>query len=200
MKNVDLAKRVKDLRNRKGLSQELLAENSKLSLRTIQRVENGETEPRGDTLKRLANSLHVTPDELIDWTITEDKSFLIALNLSSLAFILFPLLGILIPLIMWISKKDKLKDINKIGKDILNFQISWTILVLLTFIYFIGSAFYKISQAGDISPALIMGNYAIKYGVFGFLYFYNFLLIIINTININNQKEIKYIPKLRFLR
>ena len=199
MKNIDLAKRAKELRNKKGLSQEQLAENSGLSLRTIQRIENGETEHRGDTLKRLANSLHVTPDELIDWTITEDKGFLAALNLSSLAFILFPLLGILIPLIMWISKKDKLKDINKIGKEVLNFQISWTLLVLLTFIYFIGSIFYRINQAGDISPAL-MGNFAIRYGVFGLLYFYNFLLIIINTVNIHNEKEVRYIPKFRFLR
>ena len=41
MKNKGLEKRVKELRNRKGMSQELLAEKSGLSLRTIQRIENG---------------------------------------------------------------------------------------------------------------------------------------------------------------
>ena len=46
-----LGKRLKELRNRKGLSQEQLAEDSCLSLRTIQRIEKNETVPRGDTLK-----------------------------------------------------------------------------------------------------------------------------------------------------
>jgi transcriptional regulator with XRE-family HTH domain len=47
-------KKVKDLRTKQGLSQEELAEKTGLSLRTIQRIENGESIPRGDTLKRLS--------------------------------------------------------------------------------------------------------------------------------------------------
>ncbi len=199
MKNADLAQRVKELRNRKGISQELLAEDTGLSLRTIQRIENGETTPRGDTLTRLANSLSVTPDELIDWTINEDNGYLTALNLSSLGFILFPLLGIIIPLILWISKKDKIKNINKTGKGVINFQLSWTILILGTYIFFVGRTFYRINQAGDISLSLI-GNPAIMYGIFGFLYLYNFILIIVNTIRIYSGKEIKYLPMIRFIK
>lgn len=199
MKNLILAKRVKELRNRRGYSQELLAENSGLGIRTIQRIENGETEPRGDTLRRLANALDANPEEIIDWSITEDKGFLTALNLSSLGFILFPLLGILIPLILWISKKGKIKHLNHISKEILNFQITWTIVVILTYIYFIGSMYYRLSQAGDISPA-VMGNPLVKFAVFGILYLYNFVLIIINTVNIKNEKKVKYIPKLEIIK
>lgn len=199
MSKSELSKRVRELRSRKGLSQEQLAENSGLSLRTIQRIENGETEPRGETLKRLMNVLEVAPDDLMDWSIAEDKGFLTAVNLSALGFFVFPLLGILIPLIMWISKKDKLKDINKIGKEILNFQITWTIIVFLTYIFFIARTYYKIENAGDISPSL-MGNPFLLVGVIGFLYVYNFVLIIINTIRIYNGNEIKYFPKIRFLR
>lgn len=199
MKNLILAKRVKELRNRRGLSQELLAENSGLGIRTIQRIENGETEPRGDTLRRLANALDSSPDEIIDWTISENKGFLIALNLSSLGFILFPLLGILIPLILWISKKGKIKDINYISKEILNFQISWTIIVILTYIYFIGSMYYRLNQSGDISPA-VLGNPLIKFAVLGFLYLYNFVLILINTVKIENEKKVKYFPKVNIIK
>ena len=199
MSKSELSKRVRELRSRKGLSQEQLAENSGLSLRTIQRIENGETEPRGETLKRLMNALEVAPDDLMDWSIAEDKGFLTAVNLSALGFFVFPLLGILIPLIMWISKKDKLKDINKIGKEILNFQITWTIIVFLTYIFFIARTYYKIENAGDISPSL-MGNPFLLVGVIGFLYVYNFVLIVINTVRIYNEKEIKYFPKIRFLR
>ena len=73
----NLAQRVKELRNRKGISQEILAEESGLSLRTIQRIENNETVPRGDTLKRLAIALDTSPDEIIDWKILEDQNYLI---------------------------------------------------------------------------------------------------------------------------
>ncbi|MFP4691968.1 MAG: DUF4870 domain-containing protein [Bacteroidales bacterium] len=200
MKNSDLGIRVKELRNRRGFSQELLAENSGLGVRTIQRIENGETEPRGDTLRRLANALDASPDEIIDWQLSENKGFLMALNLSSLGFILFPLLGILIPLILWISKKEKIKHVNQTSKEILNFQITWTIVVILTFIYFAGSMYYRISQAGDISPALIMGNSAIKFTVYGFLYLYNFVLILINTIHIGNDRKVKYFPKINVIK
>jgi transcriptional regulator with XRE-family HTH domain len=191
MSKTELSKRVKELRSRKGLSQEQLAEISGLSLRTIQRIENGETEPRGETLKRLMNALEVAPDDLMDWSIAEDKGFLTAVNLSALGFFVFPLLGILIPLIMWISKKDKLKDINKTGKEILNFQITWNLLVFLTYIFFMGQVFLMHS---------LIRNPFVLVGIIGFLYVYNFVLIIINTVKIYNENEIKYYPKIRFLR
>lgn len=200
MDNNELAKRVKELRNRRGLSQELLAENTGLSLRTIQRIENGETTPRGDTLQRLSIALQVSPDEIVDWVVAEDKNFLAALNLSALGFLFFPILGILIPLVMWISKKDKIKGINKTGKELLNFQISWTLVILVTFLYLMGSLFYKLQHAGDISPTIVADHYVIWYSVFGFLYFYNVIFIIINTVKILNEKEVRYLPKIRLIR
>jgi transcriptional regulator with XRE-family HTH domain len=51
------------------LSQDDLAKNSGLSLRTVQRVENGETIPTAETLKRLALVLDVAPNELTDFII-----------------------------------------------------------------------------------------------------------------------------------
>ena len=68
MENGKLAQGVKELRKSKGLSQEELAKKSGLSLRTIQRLENGETEPTGETIKRVSTILNVTPSELIDWS------------------------------------------------------------------------------------------------------------------------------------
>jgi len=67
MEKEKLAQGVKDLRKRKGLSQDDLAKESGLSLRTIQRVENGESEPTGETLKRISSVINITPDELIYW-------------------------------------------------------------------------------------------------------------------------------------
>ena len=62
MENLDSLKRLKAFRKRKGLTQEELAENSGLSLRTVQRIENGKVLPRGDSLKSLAIALPISPD------------------------------------------------------------------------------------------------------------------------------------------
>ena len=73
MENEKIAQAVKDLRKREGLSQERLAEKSGLSLRTIQRVENEDTEPTGETLMRIATTLNVTPDVLLNWDNNNDQ-------------------------------------------------------------------------------------------------------------------------------
>ena len=132
MENLELQKRVKDLRIKQGLSQEELADKTGLSLRTIQRIENGESVPRGDTLKRLAVALKVSPDDVIEWRVQEDKNILTMLNLSQLGFLAFPLLGTIIPLAIWVIKKDKIRNIDSIGKFILKFQI--TLMIIIFFV------------------------------------------------------------------
>lgn len=190
MKNKDLAKRVKELRKRNGISQELLAENSGLSLRTVQRIENGETQPTGDSIKRLSSALNVTPNELIDWQIIEDNNILLLLNLSQLGFIAFPLLGILIPLIIWTSKKDKIKDVDNVGKSILNFQISWTLVLFLMVIAIFITMKLELTKNISFADILI---------TFSGMYFINFVVVIFNTLRYHNGKSIKYIPTFKFL-
>lgn len=53
---MELSEHLKKLRIDKGLSQEELSEKSNLSLRTIQRLENGESSPRDDTLNLLSQA------------------------------------------------------------------------------------------------------------------------------------------------
>ena len=200
MKNGNLAKRVKELRKRNGLSQEELTENSGLSLRTIQRIENGETQPTGDTLKRIAKALNVTPNELVDWTIMEDKGFLKAHNLSALTFLFFPILGILVPLIMWISKKDKLKDLNKIGRDVINFEITWTVLLFLGFLLNAVYMAYYWETNGVVSASSILSS--VRFNIFFliFMYLFNLVFVIFNTVLIDRNKQVRYFPKINFLR
>ena len=186
-----LGLRIKELRKQKGMSQEFLAEESGLSLRTIQRIENGETNPTGDSLKRLSNALNINPDELIDWSIKEDKRYLTFLNLSALTFLFFPLLGILIPFILWTSRKGKIKNINKLGRDLINFEITWTL-----FLFFIPFLWFLMSIIG------ILGSLTIStiFIVFGVMYFINLIFILFNTIRISNENDIIYRPKIKFLR
>ena len=186
-----LGLRLKELRKQKGMSQELLAEESGLSLRTIQRIENGETNPTGESLKRLSNALNVNPDELIDWSIKEDKRYLTFLNLSALTFLFFPLLGILIPFILWTSRKGKIKNINKLGKDLINFEITWTLL--LFFIPFLWFLIAKIGLLENLTLSII-------FIIVGVMYLINLIFILLNTLRISNENDINYYPKSKFLR
>ena len=195
---MNLSQRVKELRCRKGLSQELLAEESGLSLRTIQRIENNESEPRGDTLKRLAIALDTSPDEILDWIILEDKGYLSLMSLSALGFLFFPILGIILPLIFWILKKDKYKDVNELGKSILNFEITWCLLLFSYFIIIFSGLLGVIMGYLDtiVGPAGILKLYLPVI----VLYIYNITIIILSTIRVYKNKKHSYIPALKIFK
>ncbi|MCG6186289.1 helix-turn-helix domain-containing protein [Maribellus maritimus] len=178
MENSELPKRVRDFRIKKGLSQEELANKTGLSLRTIQRIENGESIPRGDTFKKIAIALQVSPEEIIDWQIQEDDNIITLLNLSQLGFIFFPWIGIIVPMIIWINQKDKIKNVDSIGKVILNYQISWNILL-----------FGMLIASFIISPLIVI-----------IWYLYNFILVIINTRRYIKKKQVIYKPTFKILQ
>jgi len=50
MKQPELGKKIAELRQNKGLTQSELADNCKISLRTVQRIESAEVTPRGYTI------------------------------------------------------------------------------------------------------------------------------------------------------
>tara|TARA_R100001369_G_scaffold2153_2_gene7244 strand:+ start:8661 stop:9002 length:342 start_codon:yes stop_codon:yes gene_type:complete len=99
-------------------------------------------------------------------------------NLSQLGFIAFPLLGILIPFIIWTSKKDKIKDVDQVGKSILNFQISWTLLLFFMSIGIVIT--YKLELATNIFFAGILLT-------FSAMYLMNFIVMIFNTLRYYNE-------------
>jgi transcriptional regulator with XRE-family HTH domain len=84
-------KKILECRKLKGLSQEELSEMSKISVRTIQRIENGNNIPRGKTLLLLCSVLGLdiqellpVPEETAKKTIAEtiiSYFFVILLNL-----------------------------------------------------------------------------------------------------------------------
>lgn len=208
MNEKKLAEKLKTLRLKKGFSQELLAENSGISLRTIQRIENGENVPRGDTLVKIAECLDVPVSDFMDQSLAEDNTFLLNLNSSALTFLLFPILGIIVPLILWINNKDKICRVYETGIKILNFQITWNIVLflLLPFSYIL-KVFHMnkaIMEAGDISPALIdagiKSTFYTTLTVFAILYAFNLILIFANLNRIKKVKTVRYCPQLRFFR
>ena len=191
MDNPQLGAKVREYRTRKGMSQELLADESGLSHRTIQRIENSESNPTGDTLQRLSTALGVSPDDLIDWQINEDRGYLANMNLSALAFIPFPLLGILVPFIMWTVKKGQLKGLDEVGRDLINFQINW--VLLLTLIPFI---FFLVGESG-LSLRLTFFSLVL---FLSSMYLINIVIVITNSLRIHNGKEVLYYSLIKFVR
>jgi uncharacterized Tic20 family protein len=199
MENGNLGKKVKELRMRQGLSQEQLAEMSQLSLRTIQRIENDETEASGYSLKSLAAALKVTPDDLIDWTQQEDKAFLSVLNLSALGFVFFPLLGVIIPLTLWILKKDKIRYVNETGKHILNFQITWSLMLFTVYGFLFLPMIFLLTGNHSIGMGLAARPFEFL-GILAVLYLYNIAMVILNTVRSQQEKKLVYMPAFRFLK
>jgi len=196
-----LGNRVKELRTLKGFSQELLADETNLNLRTIQPIESGLTIPRGDTLSRLGKALQVSPDELIDWTKQPDKGYLIIMNISALSFIINPLLGIIIPLALWVSKKDKIEYVEEYREKILNFQISliiiFSVIILLLFAILVS---LKLFLESDSFIVEWFGLFIMLYIPVGVYYLYNTIMIIKNTIRIQKELSLKYKPTIKIVR
>ncbi len=89
-----IGSRIKEVRKGKGMTQEELAELSKMNLRTIQRIENNETTPRGNSLNAIYEVLQIDSEVFSDHTKEKGLRiarlmiggvFLIALNISMMA-------------------------------------------------------------------------------------------------------------------
>ena len=120
MNQPDLGLKVTELRQQKKLTQEQLAEKCEVSTRTIQRIENGEVDPRSYTLHCLSQALDF--DFGADQTSRENL-WLAGLHLSSMMCIL------IIPLLIWSWKKPQSYKIDKQGREVLNFQITMTLML-----------------------------------------------------------------------
>jgi len=135
-----LGQQIIQARKNRGISQEQLADSSKINLRTLQRIEKGQTNPHGDTLKRISEALGIPLIDMINKGLKEDYGYIKAMHFAALIFILLPLGNILSPLIFWLVKKNQIKDLSYFAKKLLNFQITWSVFVYLPIIFYFLSA------------------------------------------------------------
>lgn len=186
-----LSERIKELRNQHGYSQDEMARRAGLSLRTIQRIELNETEPRGDTLIRIAVVFNLKPDELLILKDDVIGNFIPLLNLSALTFIFFPLLGFLTPLLIWLLKKDKSRTEEKAGRNLLNFQVTWALITCSVYILGLFGIMIQIGALGRPESFLL--------SLF-VLYALNFVFILFNIFLSVKNKSVFYQPAIPFLR
>jgi uncharacterized Tic20 family protein len=198
MENKRLGQKLKEYRLRNGFTQEILAEKAELNLRSVQRIEKGLVIPRGDTLTRLCDALQINLEDLIDLKKENDVGYLSLMNLSAISFILNPLLGIIIPLVLWVSKKDKIERVDEFGKEILNFQI--TLLILLSSIILtVGLVFLILKSIITLGLIDWFGPFLIFYIPVGLYYLYNSIMIISNLRRIQNDQSLRYSPRFNII-
>jgi len=157
---MNIAAALKKFRQLKGFSQEGLADASGISIRTIQRIENGSSPGNGFTLKTLATALGIHPEELLAHqhahdAAAGDRNVLKILNLSALCVILIPLSNVLMPLIIFLAGDNK-TVVRDRGRRILSFQILWTIgtIALMMIIPAVLLTVFKSLRGGGVPLAL----------------------------------------------
>lgn len=172
------------LREENRLTQKELAEKAGLSLRTIQRIEAGNT-PKGFTLKALAESLNTTPENLIEKENNNNIERAKLINSSALFGLIIPFGGIIFPLIFTYKTQDVYN--KQLGRNIVALQI---ILSVTMSLFLIASPFLQKGLSVKFPVFLIV--------LITFL-FLKLLAIIINGIALNKKKDLHTNLKFNFL-
>ena len=195
MNQPDLGLRVTELRQQKGITQEKLAEYCEVSVRTIQRIENGEVEPRPFTRNSLSNILEF---DFGSEKTNDENLWLALLHLSSAICIVF------FPLLLWSWKKDQNYKIDQQGRAVLNFQLTM-IFVLLPFILAVIVVPNVLTlapqldrQAGILSDIFTLTVYPFLPIIF--IGIFTVYQAVVNTVRALSDKPIKYRLSIPFVK
>jgi len=152
---METGKLIKELRIKKGMTQEELADKTEVSARTIQRIENGEVDPRAYTLQMIAKALDVDPSLFAENELKEKQepqkidgnNWLALIHLSGIIPLIFP------TLVLWNIKKDKTKDMINHFRAAISMQLCiWVISLFGLWIY------WRVNQPTPIIGGLLVGG------------------------------------------
>ena len=198
-----MKKSLKEHRTSKQLSQQELSDKSGISIRTIQRIEKKLSSGSPYIIKSLCKALQIEVDDIelsthipeiieaksqkefeqFSATNEEDKikSILKLVNFSSIFILLFPLLNLIIPSIIYWKYKNSLRN-NPVALKIISFQIIWTVgtLILLIFIPPIIQAVFGLYQSSGFPFVFLLYLTCV---------FLNILVTFAIAIRINKSEE-----------
>ena len=193
---MDLHQKIATARNQLGLTQEELAAAANVTVRTIQRIESGESVPRKFTLKLIASALQIPFDELnsINSSVENapatppqskedqeaDIDFLRLLCLSCFSYLLIPYIHFLIPSYLLKKRQDKNQVVLRFGRKLIQTQVYWVIGTTAGFLLVLAYNFIQAAYLGN--------HYAFSYvAVFFFMYFLNVGIIGKSFFSVNER-------------
>ena len=109
-----------------------------------------------------------------------DNQLLVVTHLSQLLTYVTGFGGLIVPLIIWVSQKDKVRDMNEHGKAIINFQISIILYGIIA-----------------IPAILLLGLGILMLIAIGIL---AFVLPILNAIKASNGEPPSYFGSIQFIK
>ncbi len=151
---METGKLIKELRIKKGMTQEELADRTEVSARTIQRIENGEVDPRAYTLQMIAKALEVDFSLFVEKESEKNREsqmvdgnrWLAILHLSGIIPLIFP------TLLMWKNKKNKTREMSNHFRAALIMQLCiWGICLIGLWIY------WKVNQPIPLIGGILIG-------------------------------------------
>lgn len=169
---------IKELRIKKGMTQEELADKTELSARTIQRIENGEVDPRAYSLQVIAQALEVDFELFMEARSQDegaeknDRLTLGLLHLSGILPLFFP------TYLLWKRNKNRLEGKYTHFYDVISLQLTVWLLFILP-----GIAIHLFQSINHIySRAIILVLIGPAFGMF---------ISIVNTISVMNDRPYK---------
>lgn len=182
-----LSQKIISARKLKGFTQEELADLAKVTVRTIQRIESGETIPRNYTAKAIARALDIPFEQLINETGNgnlpvaghasmndEDaRHFLQLLCLSAFSYIVIPYIHFLIPSYLLRKKRTQHPQVVRFARRFIRGQIIWVITTHLLFLIVVAYNLLQASYFGKRFPVHFLWPVLI-------MYFLNAIIILIN--------------------
>ncbi len=194
---MELYQKIVTARKQKGLTQEQLADLANVTVRTIQRIENGGSTPRAYTLKTIATVLGLNFEELVAnngnsdaLTHTENKAvttsypdsqhFLKMLCLSCFSYLVIPFIHILIPIQILKKSNETNPKIIAFAQKMIRIQLYWKITFWLLLLATLG---YNLIMAVYFNKLYLI-NYLIPFFA---MYFINAIIISINLVRIKKM-------------
>jgi hypothetical protein len=100
-----------------------------------------------------------------------------------------PIVGIILPIVMWLAKKDEYEEVNAHGKIIINWICSFTIYLTVVFVV---AFIFLVSQSFFIMAPIVMLGSGIA--------FLNLIFIVVGAIKAHENTLWQYPLSIRFFK
>ena len=140
-------------------------------------------------------------------TTQNEKTTAALLHVSAFAKYLIPYAGIVVPLIIWQTKKHQSEYVDANGKSVINFHLSILVysivLAIILGIFFLNSIIQVVqieSAGGEVFPVELISTVIIGAIVLGAWTITEFILIILGSVKANEGTVYKYPFTINFIK
>ena len=140
-------------------------------------------------------------------TTQNEKTNAALLHLSAFSKYLIPFAGIIVPLIIWQTKKHQSQYIDENGKSVINFHLSILtysiVIAIIIGIFFLNTilGYIQLENAGqDVVPVDLIAAAIIAIAVLGLWTIAEFILIVLGSVRANEGTVYKYPFSIAFIK